>query len=137
MYLWHIDAKRCETNTNENQEWKITLYCNFSGFYTDSPFDHMIFTPAEDNWIIHAKRVETEGEEYKTVFFVYENNLAKLINVLMRGRVVGFYRYFTNNINHIIDGRDIDIYPSPWGRYADVISCLRKINDLMFDTLLV
>ena len=103
MYLWHIDAKRCETNTNENQEWKITLSCNFSRFYTDSPFDQMILTP---------------GEEYETVFYVHENNLAKLINVLMRGRVVGGYNLFTNEIEHIIDEMDemdIDIDPSPPG----------------------
>ena len=136
MYLWYIDAKYCD----ENQEGKIALYCNISRFYTDSSFDDMIFTPTEDNWIIYAKRVATPGEEYETVFYVHENNLAKLINVLMRGRVVGGYNLFTNEIEHIIDEMDemdIDIDPPPWGRYADVISCLRKINDLMFDTLLV
>ena len=135
MYLWHIDARHCGTNTNENQEWKITLYCNFSVCYIATPFDHMIFTPAEDNWITGAKRVMTEGEEYETVFYVSENNITKLIKSLLCNRVVRGHHYFVNNINHIIDGRDI--YPSPWGRYNDVISCLQKKNDLMFDTLLV
>ena len=136
MYLWGIYVKRCETNTNENQEWKIKLYCNLSGFYIDSLIDDMIFIPAED-WIIHEKRKTTgEEEEYiKIVFRVYENNLAKLINVLMRNRVVEFCHYLTNNINHIIDGRDIYMYPSIRHRYKDVLSYLQKINDLMFALL--
>jgi len=135
MYLWYIDVKRCGTNNNENQKWRITLSCNFSIFYIATPFDHMIFTATEDNWITGAKRVITEGEEYRTRFYTYENNIAKLIKSLLCNRVVRGHHYFVNDIDHIIDRGDIYIFP--WGRYGDMISCLQKINDLMFDTLLV
>ena len=86
MYLWYIDVNRRGTSSNENQKRTITLSCNFSTFYIASPFDR-IFT--EDNWIADAKRIITEGEEYSTRFYAYENNIAELIRSLLCNRVVG------------------------------------------------
>ena len=129
MYMWCIDVNRRGTSTNENRKRTICLYCMFLTLRIESPFDDKIFI--EDN------KIPTEGNGglYNIKFHVYEYKIADLIRSLLSNKVMGGRPNFVSGIDHIIDV--LDIYAFPWGLYEDTIDCLRRINDLMFDILLI
>ena len=127
MYMWCIDV-HCGRGANKNRKRTIDLYCMFSTFYIASPFDDTIFT--EDNKIA----TDSNGGFYTIRFHVYENNIAEFIRYLLFNRVVGQRHGLPSGIEHIIDV--FDIYAFPWEVYETTITGLRKINDLMFDTLI-
>ena len=130
MYMWCINVHHRGTGTNGlNRKRTMDLYCMFSTFYIASPFDNKIFT--EDNKIA----TDSNGGLYCTRFHVYEYNIAKLIRSLLSNKVVGKRLDLTSGIEHIIDV--FDIYAFPWEVYENAITGLWKINDLMFDILLI
>jgi len=126
MYMWSIDVHR--RGIRNRTITNITLSCVFSTLRISTPFDDKVFT--EDY------KIPTEGEEiYSTRFNVYENNIAEFIRSQLYNKVVGERIEFISGIEHLIDM--FDIYAFPWGGHVNTITGLQKINDLMFDTLLI
>jgi len=126
--MWCIDVHNGR-GANKKQKRTIELYCMFLEVYIASSFDDTIFT--EDNKIAS----DNNGGFYSTRFNVYENNIANLIRTLLFNKVVGQRHGLVSGIENIIDV--FDVYAFPWEGYENAIMCLRRINDLMFDTLII
>ena len=126
MYMWSIDVHR--RGIRNRTITNITLSRVFSTLRVSTPFDDKVFTDY---------KIPTEVREmiYNIHFHVSENNIAEGIRSQLYNKVVGKSINFTSEIDHIIDV--CDIYAFPWGGHVNTITGLRKINDLMFDTLLI
>jgi len=125
--MWCIDVHR--RGTRNRTITNISLSCVFSTLHISSPFDDKVFT--EDY------KIPTEGEEiYSTRFNVSENNIAEFIRSQLYNKVVGEVTDITSEIEHMCDMTDIYTFPL-WKIHRNAITDLQKLNDLMFDTLLI
>ena len=127
MYLWDIDVnlRGIRNRTIANMTFSLVL----PSLRILTPFDDKVF---EDNkiptrWIREPL--------YTIRFNVSENNISEFIRSQLYNKVVGEVTDLTSEIEHMCDMTDIYTFPS-WKFYGN-ITCLQKLNDLMFNTLLV
>ena len=127
MYLWriYVNLRGIRNRTIANMTFSLVL----PSLRILTPFDDKVF---EDNKI--PKRGVREPL-YNICFRDISENIAEFIKSQLYNKVVGKSIDFIGEIDHIIDVCDINLLP--WGGDVNAITCLQKINDLMFDTLLV
>jgi len=122
MYLWHIDVhrRRIRNRTITN----ITFSGVFAALHISSTFDDKVFT---------EYKIPRRGRVYN----VSENNISEFIRSELYNKVVGEVTDLTSDMEHMCDMTDIHTFPIWKIQEGNTITCLQKLNDLMFDTLLV
>ena len=121
MYLWDIHVSR---RTIRNRTITVVTFSGvFGRLNIISPFDDQVFT-------------EYKMPRKERVYNVSENNISEFIRSNLYNRVVGEVTDLTGYMD-MCDMTDIHTFPIWKIQEGNTITCLQKLNDLMFDTLLV
>ena len=119
MYLWHIYVNR---RTIRSRTITVVTFSGvFGRLHIISPFDDKVFT-------------EYKMPRKERVYNVSENNISEFIRSNLYNRVVGE----VTDLTGYMDMCDmIDIYTLPLWEFQEgnTITCLQKLNDLMFELL--